>query len=74
MCIQSGVCLPHDTSAVLWIPLKDDHLAVDARVRWVKNSDEFYDSMGVELPEPPERYLQIVENIKSVERFAEATL
>lgn len=71
MCIKSGVCLPHDSSAVLLIPLKDDHLAVNARVRWIKNSDEFYDSMGVELTSPPERYLQIVENIKSAESVAE---
>ncbi|KPK01975.1 MAG: hypothetical protein AMK71_03815 [Nitrospira bacterium SG8_35_4] len=73
MCIKSGVCLPDDSSAVLLIPLKDEHLAVNARVRWVKNSDEFYDSMGVELYEPPERYLQIVENIKSVESVAETS-
>jgi len=73
MCIKSGVCLPRDSSAVLLIPLKDEHLAVTARVRWVINSDEFYDSMGVELSDPPERYLQIIENIKSFERVAETS-
>lgn len=73
MCIRSGVCLPCDSSAQLLIPLKNEHLAVDAEVKWVKETDEFYDSMGVELSQPPERYLQILENIKSVESIAETS-
>jgi hypothetical protein len=73
MCIKSGVCLPCDSPALLLIPLKDEHLAVDATVKWVKNTDEFYDCMGVEMSEPPERYLQIVANIKSVESVAETS-
>jgi hypothetical protein len=74
MCIKSGACLPCNSSAQLLIPLKDEHLAVDVEVRWVKETDEFYDSMGVELSEPPERYIQILENIKSVESIAETSL
>jgi hypothetical protein len=74
MCIKSGACLPCNSSAQLLIPLKDEHLAVDVEVSWVKETDEFYDSMGVELSEPPERYIQILENIKSVESIAETSL
>lgn len=72
MCIKSGVCLPSNSSALILIPLKDEHLAIDAEVRWVKKTDEFYDSMGVELSEPPDRYLQIVEYIKSAGSMTES--
>jgi len=74
MCIKSGVCLQPDSAALLLIPLKDEHLAVDAEVRWIKETEEFYDSMGVELLEPPERYLQIVANIRSVQSVANTSL
>jgi hypothetical protein len=74
MCIKSGGCLPRNSSALLLIPLKDENLEVDAQVRWVKKTDDFYDSMGVELLEPPERYLHILDNIKSVESIAETSL
>jgi hypothetical protein len=74
MCIKSGVCLPRNSSAELLIPLKDEHLAVDVEVKWVKETDEFYDSMGVELSEPPERFIQILENIKSVQSIAKTSL
>jgi hypothetical protein len=74
MCIKSGACLPCDSPVLLLIPLKDEHLAVDAAVKWVKKTDEFYDCMGVEMSEPPERYLQIVANIQSAESVVETSL
>lgn len=74
MCIKSGVCLPCDSSALLLLPLKDEHLALDAYVRWVREADEFYDSMGVELSRTPEKYLQIVEHLRSAEGEAKLSL
>ncbi len=65
MCIKSGICLPCNTTAKLLIPLKDEHLEVSVEVKWVNETDDFYDAMGVELSSPPDRYLHILENIKS---------
>lgn len=70
MCIRSGFCLPHDTEAMLFIPLKDKNLEVLAEVKWVEKTSSFYDTMGVALPAPPDTYSQIVENIKTADKLA----
>jgi hypothetical protein len=64
MCINSGVCLPYDSKIKLHIPLKNQHLALPVKVRWVAKTNEFYDTMGVELLNPTKKYLQIVSSIK----------
>ena len=74
MCIKSGVCLPCNSTANLLIPMKDEHLEVAAEVKWVKETNDFYDAMGVELSSPPDRYFQVLENIKSLSNIATTTL
>jgi hypothetical protein len=55
---------------MLFIPLKDKNLEVLAEVRWVEKTSSFYDTMGVALPAPPDKYSQIVENIKVADKLA----
>jgi hypothetical protein len=66
MCIHTGVCLPRDSRSDIAIPLKDVQLQVPASVVWVEKTRGFYDSMGVELLNPPKKYLQIVESFKNL--------
>jgi hypothetical protein len=54
--------------------MKDEHLEVAAVVKWVKETNDFYDAMGVELSSPPDRYFQVLENIKSLSNIATTTL
>lgn len=70
MCIRSGFCLPRDTETMLVIPLKDKNIEVLAEVKWVEKTSSFYDSMGVALSAPPDKYSQIVENIKVADKLA----
>ncbi len=65
MCIHTGICLPFDSKVKLIIPLKDDHLEIPVKVRWVSKTNDFYDTMGVELLNPSKKYLRIVNSIKN---------
>lgn len=64
MCIQSGICMPCDSKFNVMIPLKDEHLEVPVEVRWIKKTYDFYDVMGVELMQPPEKFLKLVTSCK----------
>ncbi len=64
MCINSGVCLPSNSSIKLLLPLKEDVLELPVKVRRVVRTDAFYDTMGVEVLNPPDKYLQIVDSFK----------
>ncbi len=66
MCINSGVCLPSNSSIKLLLPLKDEVLELPVKVRRVVRTDTFYDTMGVEVLNPSEKYLQVVESFKDV--------
>jgi hypothetical protein len=66
MRIHTGVCLPCDSCSDFEIPLKNEQLKVPASVVWVEKTRGFYDSMGVELLNPPKKYLQIVESFKNL--------
>ena len=64
MCIQSGNCLPCDSQIKLQIPLKDTLLEVPVKVMRVVKTDDFYETMGVELLKPTKKYLKIVDSIR----------
>jgi hypothetical protein len=64
MRINSGVCLPANSSLKLMLPLKEEVLELPVKVRRLVETDAFYDIMGVEVLKPPEKYIQIVENFK----------
>jgi len=65
MYISAGTTLPDNWETDLLVPVKDDQLAIASRVRWTKKTNGFYDVMGVELFDPPEKYLKIVDSLKS---------
>ncbi len=65
MCISAGVNLPDNWETNLLVPIKDDELEISGRVKWTKITSGFYDSMGVEIFNPPEKYFQIVDSFKS---------
>jgi hypothetical protein len=67
MCISAGINLPDNWETNLLVPIKDDQLEIASKVRWTKQTNGFYDAMGVEIFDPPEKYLQIVESFKSAE-------
>ncbi len=65
MCISAGINLPDSWETSLLVPIKDDQLEITSKVRWTKKTNGFYDSMGVEIFDPPEKYLQIIDSFKS---------
>ena len=65
MCISTGMCLPYNSMFEVLIPLKEKVMEVLAKVRWVKETNGKYDTMGVELMKPPENYLDFVDGLKS---------
>jgi len=64
MCISAGINLPESWEMNLLVPVKDDQLEIASKVKWTKQTSGFYDSMGVELYGPSEKYLKIVESFK----------
>ena len=65
MCINAGINLPDSWETNFLVPIKDDQLEIASKVRWTKQSNGFYDSMGVEIFDPPEKYFKIVDSFKS---------
>ena len=65
MLIQSGNCIPCDSRIKLQIPLKKGQLEIAAKVMHVKQTNEFYDTMGVELLKPSKKYLKILNSFKT---------
>ena len=68
MCISAGINLPDNWETDLLIPIKDDQLEIASKVRWTRQTNGFYDSMGLEISHPPEKYLKIVDSFKSTEK------
>lgn len=64
MCINAGACLPSNSSINLILPLKEDVLELSVKVRRVVRTDTFYDTMGVEVLNPSDTYLRIVDSFK----------
>ena len=65
MCISAGINLPENWETNLLVPIKDDQLEIASKVKWTRQTNGFYDSMGVEIFDPPEKFLQIVSSFKS---------
>lgn len=65
MCINTGMCLPCDSSIELLIPLKKEDLNVPVKVSRVVKTGGFYNTMEVKVLNPPKKYLALVENLRS---------
>lgn len=68
MRISAGINLPDNWETNLLVPIKDDQLEIPGKVRWTKQTSGFYDSMGLEIFDPPEKYFKIVDSFKSKEK------
>jgi hypothetical protein len=66
MCINTSICFPSNSSVKLMLPLKNEVLELSAKVRRVLKTEKFYEIMGVEVLNPPHKYLQIVEHFRTV--------
>jgi hypothetical protein len=60
MCINSSVCPSSNSKIKLFVPLKEEEIEIMAQVRRVARTNGFYDTAGVELLDPPEKYLKLL--------------
>ncbi|MBI4698744.1 MAG: PilZ domain-containing protein [Nitrospirae bacterium] len=65
MFISTKKCFPIASRFDVLIRLEDEILKVPVSVSRVVKTDDFYDGMGVEIPEPPRNYLEFVNRLKS---------
>lgn len=65
MCINSGICFPVDTLIEIHVPLKKTDINLPVVVKWARQTDGFYDIMGVELMSLSGKYLRMLNNLRS---------
>jgi hypothetical protein len=65
MCINTSICFPTNSSMKLMLPLKNEVLELPAKVRRVLKTEKFYETIGVEVLNPPHKYSQIVEHFRT---------
>jgi len=59
------ILFPMDTEFEIFIHLKDKVLIVPVRVRRLDKSENIYDIIGLELINPPQKYFNYIEMLKS---------
>ncbi len=59
MCINSKLCIPNESKLEVLIPWREKLLKVPVKTGWSIETDETY-KVGVELLNPPNHYLAIV--------------
>jgi len=64
MYVKTRMCLPCNSRLELLIPFKEEVLKIPLIVRRVVKASDLCDAMGVELPNPPRKYLELVESLK----------
>jgi len=69
MCICTGFCLPCDTNSSVLIPVGNDHIEIDFKVRWIKRTGDFYDMMGVELINIHPKYKKLLQGLRRGVKF-----
>jgi hypothetical protein len=65
MCINTSVCFPTSSNVKLMLPLKNEVLELPVKVKRVVKSERFYETMGVEVLNPPDKYFQIVKHFRT---------
>jgi hypothetical protein len=67
MCINTDMCLPLNAKIELIIPSREEALSVHAQVRRVllQMTDEISDSMSVEILNPSNKYLNLVDRFRN---------
>lgn len=64
MFIDTTIDFPFDSNFELLLPLNDEVVKVSAIIKRVVKNRGVYEGMGVELVNPPENYLQFVDELK----------
>lgn len=59
------MCFPFDSRLEIFIPLKDERLRVPVNLNRIIISPDSDDSIGVELPDPPQEYIEFVKSLRS---------
>ncbi len=57
---------PSDSKFKVMIPEKEEVIQVPARLVWSKKADSLNSGIGVELLNPPQEYIEFVENLMLV--------
>ena len=63
ICINTVMCFPHGTNVKLLIPVKEDILEVPVQVKRVAKKDGFYNTMGLELLNSPQNYMEFLNGL-----------
>lgn len=64
MYIDTEIDFPFDSNFELVLPLKDEVMKMSAVIRRVVRSTDGYEGMGIELLNPPDNYLQFVNELR----------
>jgi hypothetical protein len=64
MYIDTSIDFPFDSNFELVLPMKDKVMKLSAVIRRVVKSEGAYRGIGVELVEPPDNYLQFVNELR----------
>jgi hypothetical protein len=64
MFIDTTIDFPFDTNFELVLPLNDEVMKISAIIKRVVRNNDGYKGMGVELVNPPENYLQLVNDLR----------
>ena len=64
MFIDTTIDFPFDSNFEIVLPLHDEVMKISATIKRVVKSKGAYNGMGVELVNPPENYLQLVNELK----------
>ncbi len=62
---MNEMCFPFDSQLEIFIPLKNERLRVSVNLNRIIISPDSDDSIGVELPAPPQDYLEFVKSLRS---------
>lgn len=64
MFIDTTLDFPFDSNFELVLPLNDEVIKISALIKRVIKNKGVYEGMGVELVNPPENYLQLVNELR----------
>ena len=64
MFIDTTIDFPFDSNFELVLPLNDEVMKISAIIKRVVRNKGKYNGMGVELVNPPENYLQLVNDLR----------
>ena len=64
MCINTQTCPPVRARFDVVIPMENDVLKIPVKVRRLVKKDNTFDAIGVEISNPPRRYLDFVDSLR----------